>query len=69
MKYFIYGLGAAAVMTVVALVIYGVIWLYWQVLTDPSKGWVLAVALLIGALSVIVAVVEWITDHRQTPEP
>lgn len=67
MKYFVYGIGAMAVLTVVALAIYGIAWIYQQVLNDPSKAWVLAIALLIFALGVIVAVVEWISDHRQTP--
>jgi hypothetical protein len=68
MKYFIYGIGAMAVLTVVALAIYGVVWIYQQVLSDPSKAWVLAIALLIFALGVIVGDIEWISDHRQTPE-
>ena len=68
MKYFVYGVGAMAVLTFVSLIAYGVVYLYQQVLTDPSKAWILVIALGIFCLGVIVAVVEWISDHRQTPE-
>lgn len=68
MKYVVYGLGTAAVLTLVAIVIYAAIWLYQQVLNDPSKSWVMIVGLGILCLSVIVSVVEYITDKRQTPD-
>ena len=69
MKYVAYFLGALGVLTVIAIVLYGIVQVYNAVTTNPANAWVAVVGLGIVAIALIVAVVEYLTDQRKPTEP
>ena len=66
MKYVAIWLGTVAVLTLLALVLYGGLLLVAAVVRDPSLFWVPAIVVGIVAIATLAAVVEFLTDRRPT---
>ena len=69
MKYVAYWLGAAAILTLGAIILYAGWQLIMAIGQDAGSQWIAYVVLGIVALATVVAVVEYLTDQREPPEP
>lgn len=67
MKYLAWFAGAFAVLAILAIVLGFVAWLMIQAATQPELRWMLGIVGIIFFLSVVVAVVEYLTDQRREP--
>ena len=69
MKYIAWFAGTFAVLAILAIVLGFIAWLMVQAATTPELRWMLGIVGLIFFLSVVVAVVEYLTDRRKEEPP